>query len=48
MALVGEDVGHNLPVSKAGVEQGRNVFIHRLECLQDKGVTGRSRLDVLG
>ena len=41
MALIGQNVSFHLPVSKAGVEREQDVLVHRLECLQDKGVSGR-------
>ena len=46
--LVGEDAGFDLPVSEAGVEGERNIFVHGLECLQDKWVSGRSQLNSVG
>ena len=42
--LVGQDAGFDSPVSEVGAEREGNVLMHGLECLQDKGVTGRSRL----
>ena len=47
-AFVGEDARVHLPVSKAGAEREGNILVHGLECLQDKGVAGRSRRDALG
>ena len=41
-ALVGQDVRINLPVGEAGTEGEREIFIHGLECLEDKGITGGS------
>ena len=32
-ALIGEDAGFDLPVSKAGAEWERDVLMHRLKCL---------------
>ena len=38
-AFVGEDAGFNLPVGQPGMEGERNVFMHGLEGLKNKGVT---------
>ena len=43
--FVSEDTCLDLPVSEAGTEGERDVFVHRLECLENKGVTGRSGFD---
>ena len=40
-ALVSEDASFDLPVSKAGAERERNILMHGLEGLEDKGVTHR-------
>ena len=39
-AFVGEDSSLNLPVSKAGAEWEGNILMHRLKCLEDKGISG--------
>ena len=44
-SFVSEDTGLNLPVSKAGTEGKRDVFVHGLKGLEDKGVTRRSGFD---
>ena len=38
-AFISEDAGFNLPVSQPGAERKRDVLVHRLEGLEDKGVT---------
>ena len=38
--FVGEDSSLNLPVSKAGAEWEGNILMHRLKCLEDKGISG--------
>ena len=45
LPFVSEDASFNLPVSKAGTEGERDVFVHGLEGLEDKGVTRRSGFD---
>ena len=45
--LVGHDACFDLPVGEAGMEGERDVFIHGLEGLEDKGVTCRGRLDTV-
>ena len=37
-AFISEDAGFDLPVSQPGVERKRDVLVHRLEGLEDKGV----------
>ena len=39
VTFVGEDAGFYLPVGEARAEGKRNVFMHGLEGLEDKGVT---------
>ena len=48
MALIGQDTCFNLPVGEVGVEGERDVLIHGLEGLKNKGVTSRGRLDAVG
>ena len=47
-ALVREDAGLDLPISKAGSEGKRDVLVHGLESLEDEGVTCRGGLDAVG
>ena len=47
-AFVRKDAGFNLPVGEAGAEGERNVLVHRLEGLEDKGVTHRGGLNAVG
>ena len=44
-ALVGKDAGFDLPVSELRAEWERDIFVHGLEGLEDKGVTCRSGFD---
>ena len=46
-AFISEDAGFDLPVSQPGVERKRDVLVHRLEGLEDKGVACGSRLDAV-
>ena len=48
MTLVSKDAGFNLPVSEPGTKGKRNVLVHRLEGLEDKGVTRGSGFDAMG
>ena len=48
VALIGQDASFNLPVREAGTEGERDVFVHGLEGLEDKGVACRHRLDTVG
>ena len=41
-SFIGEDFRLHLPVSKTGVKRKGNILVHRLECLQDEGITSRS------
>ena len=43
--FVSEDTGFNLPVSKVRTEGKRDVIMHGLKGLEDKGVTHRSGFD---
>ena len=47
MTLVGQDACFDLPVGEAGEERERNVLVHRLECLEDKGITSGGRFDMI-
>ena len=38
-AFVGKDAGFNLPVGESRTEGERNILMHRLEGLEDKGIT---------
>ena len=46
--FVSKDAGFDLPVSESGAEGERDVLVHRLESLEDEGVTCRGRLDAVG
>ena len=46
--LVGQDACFDLPVGEAGTEGERDVLIHGLEGLEDKGVARRGGLDAMG
>ena len=46
--FVSEDAGFNLPVSEPGTKGKRDVLVHRLESLEDKGVARGGRLDAVG
>ena len=48
MTLVGENALSMLPVQEVGVESWRDRAVHRLKCLQNKGVGGRGGLDAIG
>ena len=48
MAFVGEDSRVDLPVSEPGAEGKRNVLMHGLEGLKDKGVTCRCGFNAVG
>ena len=48
MAFIGLNTFGDLPVREARVEGGGNVLIHRLECLEDKGVIRGCSGDVMG
>ena len=48
VALICEDTGFDLPISQPGTEGKRNVLMHRLESLEDKGVTRRCGFDAMG
>ena len=45
--LVGQDACFDLPVREAGMEGDRDVLIHGLEGLEDKGIACRGRLDAM-
>ena len=47
-ALVREDAGFDLPVSQARAERERDIFMHRLESLEDEGVTCRGGFNAVG
>ena len=47
-AFVCKDAGFNLPVSQPGMEGERDVFVHGLKSLEDKGVTHGCGLDTVG
>ena len=47
-ALIGQDACFDLPVRETGTEGKRDVLVHGLEGLEDKGVTRQGRLDVMG
>ena len=47
-AFIRKDAGFNLPVSESGSKGKRNVLVHRLESLEDEGVTCRSRFNAVG
>ena len=47
-SLIGQDACINLPVGEAGTEGERDVFVHGLEGLEDKGIACRRRLDTVG
>ena len=44
-ALVGKNAGFDLPVGELGAEWERDIVVHGLEGLEDKGVTRRSGFD---
>ena len=46
-AFVGEDARFDLPVSEAGTEGERDIFLHGLESLEDEGVTRRRGFNAL-
>ena len=46
--LIGQDACVDLPVGKAGVEGKRDVFVHGMEGLKNKGVTSRGRFNTVG
>ena len=45
--FVSKDAGFDLPVSQAGTEGERDVFVHRLEGLEDEGVACRGGFDAV-
>ena len=47
-ALIGQDACFDLPVGETGTEGKRDVLVHGLEGLEDKGVTHQGRLDTVG
>ena len=47
-SFVSEDTCFDLPVSESGSKGKRNVLVHRLESLEDEGVTCRSRFNAVG
>ena len=47
-AFVHKNAGFDLPVSQARTEGKRNVLVHGLEGLENKGVTRRGRFNVVG
>ena len=47
-ALISQDARFDLPVGEAGTKGKRDVVVHGLEGLEDKGVTCRGRLDTMG
>ena len=46
-AFVGQNAGFDLPVHKPRMEGERDVFMHGLEGLEDKGVACRGRFDAM-
>ena len=46
--FVGEDTHFDLPVSESGSKGERNVLVHRLESLEDEGVTCGSGFNAMG
>ena len=47
-ALVSKDAGFDLPVSEPGTEGKRDVFVHRLEGLENEGVSCRCGFNAVG
>ena len=47
MAFVGKDASFDLPVSQPGTKGERNVFMHGLEGLENKGVTRGSGFNAM-
>ena len=47
-ALVGKDTSFDLPVSEPRAEWERDVFVHGLESLEDKGVTRGRGFNAVG
>ena len=47
-SFVGKDAFSILPIRQTGAEGRGNQAIHGLQCLEDKRVRGRGRLDVVG
>ena len=45
MALIGQDARFNLPVGKVGAEGKRDILVHGLEGMKNKGVASRGRLN---
>ena len=48
MAFVREDAGFDLPIGEAGTEGEGNILVHRLESLEDEGVTRGGGFDTVG
>ena len=46
--LIGQDACVDLPIGEAGTEWKRDVVVHRLEILENEGVTCRGGLDTVG
>ena len=47
-AFIHKDAGFDLPVSQAGAEGERDILVHRLEGLEDEGVTGGGGFNAMG
>ena len=47
-AFISKDAGFDLPVSQAGTEGERDIFVHRLEGLEDEGVACRGGFNAVG
>ena len=47
-ALIGQDACVDLPVGEAGTEGERDVLVHGLQGLENKGIACRGRLDAMG
>ena len=47
-ALIGQDARFDLPVGEAGVKGKRDVIVHGLEGLEDKGIACQGRLNAVG
>ena len=46
--LISKDAGFDLPVSESGTKGERDVFVHRLESLQNEGITRKGGFDTVG
>ena len=47
-AFVCKDAGLDLPVSQAGTEGERDILVHRLESLEDEGITCGGGFNAVG